>query len=318
MYRVVKVRIRNTKEIEEGDKLASRHAQKSTVSIIRKVWMMPFTSNGDRPDLIINPHAIPTRMTIGKLAEVVMSKVAALRGERFNSTAFNFFDMDRIGDVQRMLVEYGFKASGYEVMTDGVTGQKMNATIFIGPVYYQRLRHVVASKIQARDTGPINPLTRAPVKGRKRTGGLRFGEMERDALMSHGTSKAARGKMCRSANPFESAFCTDCGRIAITDVGAGEFMCRICPESNFNKSIIPYSTKLVINYLKAAGINLRLNFTDKINTGSRFRYDERLEDNEENTQLLDDDALGMYDDTDFGDDFGDDFEDDFGDDDDYY
>ena len=171
------MRIRNERFPQIGDKFASRHGQKGTIGMTYTQEDMPFTVEGMTPDIIVNPHAIPSRMTIGHLVEALLSKVAAIHGKEGDATPFTDVTVD---DVAKTLEKMGYQRTGYERMYNGHTGRKLNAMVFMNPTYYQRLKHMVDDKIHARARGPTQILTRQPMEGRARDGGLRFGEMERD------------------------------------------------------------------------------------------------------------------------------------------
>lgn len=175
-YTFVKTRIRSIRIPEIGDKFASRHGQKGTVGLTLRQEDMPASAEGITPDIIINPHAVPSRMTIGHLVECLQSKVGALTGTFGDSTPFTDLTVNSISDDLKAL---GYQGRGYEVMYNGATGRKMRAQVFLGPTYYQRLKHLVQDKVHSRARGPVQTLTRQPVEGRARDGGLRFGEMER-------------------------------------------------------------------------------------------------------------------------------------------
>ena len=204
----VKVRMRTTKIPQIGDKFASRHGQKGTIGITYRQEDMPFSAQGLTPDIIINPHAIPSRMTIAHLIECQISKVACLQGLEGDATPFTSITVD---SISRLLRQSGFQSRGFEVMHNGHTVRKLRAQLFFGPTYYQRLRHMVDDKIHARARGPVQILTRQPVEGRSRDGGLRFGEMERDCMIAHGASAFLRERLFEVSDAFRVHICDICG-----------------------------------------------------------------------------------------------------------
>ncbi|MCJ1308914.1 DNA-dependent RNA polymerase II [Agyrium rufum] len=206
--RFVKVRMRTTKIPQVGDKFASRHGQKGTIGITYRQEDMPFTPEGITPDLIINPHAIPSRMTIAHLVECLLSKVSTLRGFEGDATPFTEVTVDSVSSLLR---EHGYQSRGFEIMYNGHTGRKLRCQVFFGPTYYQRLRHMVDDKIHARARGPVNVMTRQPVEGRARDGGLRFGEMERDCMISHGASAFLKERLFEVSDAFRVHICDICG-----------------------------------------------------------------------------------------------------------
>jgi DNA-directed RNA polymerase II subunit RPB2 len=204
----VKVRTRTTKVPQIGDKFASRHGQKGTVGITYRWEDMPFTRDGLTPDIIINPHAIPSRMTVAHLVECLLSKVGALRGSEGDATPFTDVTVDSISALLR---DSGFQSRGFEVMYSGHTGRKLIGQVFLGPTYYQRLRHMVDDKIHARARGPVQILTRQPVEGRARDGGLRFGEMERDCMIAHGAANFLKERLFVVSDAYRVHLCEICG-----------------------------------------------------------------------------------------------------------
>lgn len=206
--RFVRVRTRVTKTPQIGDKFASRHGQKGTIGVTYRQEDMPFSAEGLTPDLIINPHAIPSRMTIAHLIECLLSKVGSLSGSEGDATPFT--DVT-ITAVSTMLRERGYQSRGFEVMYNGHTGKKLRAQVFLGPTYYQRLRHMVDDKIHARARGPMQILTRQPVEGRARDGGLRFGEMERDCMIAHGAAAFLKERLYEVSDAYRAHICEICG-----------------------------------------------------------------------------------------------------------
>ena len=257
----VKVRTRTTKVPQIGDKFASRHGQKGTIGITYRQEDMPFTSDGLTPDIIINPHAIPSRMTIAHLIECLLSKVASLTGQEGDATPFT--DVT-ITSISAILKEHGFQQRGFEVMYNGHTGKKLAAQVFLGPTYYQRLRHMVDDKIHARARGPLQILTRQPVEGRARDGGLRFGEMERDCMISHGASAFLKERLLDVSDAFRVHICEICGLMTpIAKVSQGQFECRPCKnKTKIAQIIIPYAAKLLFQELAAMNVATRM-FTDR-------------------------------------------------------
>jgi DNA-directed RNA polymerase II subunit RPB2 len=257
----VKVRTRTTKVPQIGDKFASRHGQKGTIGITYRQEDMPFTSDGIIPDIIINPHAIPSRMTIAHLIECLLSKVGALRGQEGDATPFTDVTLTTISNI---LKDYGFQQRGFEVMYNGHTGKKLAAQVFLGPTYYQRLRHMVDDKIHARARGPLQILTRQPVEGRARDGGLRFGEMERDCMISHGASAFLKERLLDVSDAFRVHICEICGLMTpIASLSKGQFECRPCKnKTKIAQIVIPYAAKLLFQELAAMNVATRM-FTDR-------------------------------------------------------
>lgn len=259
--RYVKVRVRTTKIPQIGDKFASRHGQKGTIGVTYRVEDMPFTREGITPDIIINPHAIPSRMTIAHLVECLLSKVATLKGEEGDATPFTDVTVDSISDLLRA---QGYQSRGFEIMYHGHTGKKLRAQVFFGPTYYQRLRHMVDDKIHARARGPVQIMTRQPVEGRARDGGLRFGEMERDCMIAHGAAAFLKERLFEVSDAFRVHICEICGLMTpIAHLQNQTFECRPCKNKTRIAQIhIPYAAKLLFQELQSMNIASRM-FTDR-------------------------------------------------------
>ncbi|TIC65629.1 beta and beta-prime subunits of DNA dependent RNA-polymerase [Wallemia mellicola] len=244
-----KVRMRSTRIPQIGDKFASRHGQKGTIGITYRNEDMPFTSDGTTPDLIINPHAIPSRMTIGHLVECLLSKVATLQGSEGDATPFTEVTVESISSI---LHEKGYQKRGLEVMYNGHTGRKLQAQVYIGPTYYQRLKHMVDDKIHARARGPVQILTRQPVEGRSRDGGLRFGEMERDCMIAHGVAAFLKERLFDASDAYRLHVCDLCGMTAIANLKKQTFECRACRnKTDISQIHVPYAAKLLFQELQS-------------------------------------------------------------------
>ena len=252
-----KVRVRTIKVPQIGDKFASRHGQKGTIGITYRQEDMPFTREGLVPDLIINPHAIPSRMTIAHLIECLLSKVATLRGDEGDATPFAKVTVTNISSILRRM---GYHSRGFEVMYNAHTGRKLVAQVFLGPTYYQRLRHMVDDKIHSRARGPTQILTRQPVEGRARDGGLRFGEMERDCMIAHGASSFLKERLFDVSDPFRVHVCDICGLMTpIAKLRKNTFECKNCNnKTKISQVHIPYAAKLLFQELQAMNIAPRL------------------------------------------------------------
>jgi DNA-directed RNA polymerase II subunit RPB2 len=295
--RIAKVRVRDIRIPGLGDKMASRSGQKGTVGMIIRECDMPFTADGVRPDLIINPHAIPTRMTIGQLVECITGKACVKYGAFGDCTAFNNKG-SKIGVFGELLPKVGFHSSGNEILYNGMTGEQIETEIFIGPTYYMRLKHMVKDKINYRATGPRAALTRQPVGGRANDGGLRIGEMERDVLVSHGITDFCRESMMERGDKYHLAVCNNSGMVAIYNESKNVFLSPMADGplqfketadgkglvlnnmSRFGRSFsivsVPYSFKLLLQELQALNIQLRIITDANINQLESLSYSNNI------------------------------------------
>lgn len=239
--------------------------QKGTVGLILQSTDMPFTGKGIRPDLIINPNAIPSRMTLGHLLECLLGKTCAIKGIEGDGTAFTHVDPEGIKDE---LEKLGYQRDGEEFLYNGMTGQRMSARIFIGPTYYQRLKHLVEDKCHSRSTGPTTLLLHQPSEGRARGGGMRIGEMERDALIAHGIARYIKEKLMDTSDIYTTYVCDFCGLFAqrinksdskVYSTDKDMYICKSCNNStNISKIVIPYAFKLLVQELMSMCIAPRI------------------------------------------------------------
>jgi DNA-directed RNA polymerase II subunit RPB2 len=255
-YNFAKVRIRAVRKPVIGDKFSSRSGQKGTLGNLIPEQDMPFTRSGLKPDLILNPHAIPSRMTIAQLKETILGKTLIELGLFGDGTSFGELD---VKTICQKLQEVGYESNGNEIMYDALTGEQMECTVFLGPVFYQRLKHMVTDKQHSRSIGPMVNLTRQPAEGRSRDGGLRFGEMERDCMISHGASKFTRGRMYDASDKYQVHVCKKCGLIASYNDQMHIHHCRTCDNrTDFAYVEIPYACKLLFQELITMNIAPRV------------------------------------------------------------
>lgn len=255
-YCICKVKVRTLRKPVIGDKFSSRHGQKGTLGNIIPERDMPFTAQGLRPDIIINPHAIPSRMTIGQLKETLLGMVLVELGLFGDGTSFGELDIETI---RRELFKLGYECNGNQLMYNGLTGEQIETSVFIGPAFYQRLKHMVNDKQHSRSIGPMVNLTRQPAEGRSRDGGHRFGEMERDSMVAHGASRFTRGRMYDSSDRYQVHVCKCCGMIAAVNDKMGIHCCHMCENrTEFAYVEIPYACKLLFQELQTMNIAPRI------------------------------------------------------------
>jgi DNA-directed RNA polymerase III subunit RPC2 len=247
---LIKVLMRSTRRPELGDKFSSRHGQKGVCGLIVNQEDLPFSDRGVYPDLVMNPHGFPSRMTVGKMIELLAGKSGVVTGKFKYGTAFGG---DKVEAVSRLLVEKGYTYSGKDILTCGITGEPLSAFVFAGPIFYQKLKHMVMDKMHARARGPRAVLTRQPTEGRSRDGGLRLGEMERDCLIGYGASGMLLERLLTSSDSFPVHVCKKCGLIGYDN------WCHYCQEGGALASIkLPYACKLLFQELQSMNVLPRL------------------------------------------------------------
>ena len=257
--KLVKSTLRETRIPEVGDKFASRYGQKGVVGAIVPEEDLPFTEQGITPDVILNPLAIPSRMTVGQLIELIYGKAAAVQGKILDGTPFYKSSEQKIIET---LKNFGFDEAGEEEMYNGETGEKLKAKILIGPCYYQALYHMVRDKYFMRARGPTTILTRQPTEGKAREGGLRFGEMEKDCLLAHGAALTLKERF--SSDEENISICKKCGVAAIENKIKGISYCPICNKSEIVKVKMSYAFKLLLDEMMAMGVYPKLQVKEEI------------------------------------------------------
>jgi DNA-directed RNA polymerase subunit B' len=257
--KIIQVRLRDQRIPEIGDKFTSRHGQKGVIGLITPEVDMPFTASGIVPDILFSPHGIPSRMTVSHLLELIAGKTGALSGRHIDATTF---DEEPEEAIRKELLSLGFRENGVETMYNGISGKQFKAKIYIGSMYYLKLKHMVANKLHSRGRGPIQLLTRQPTEGRAKEGGLRLGEMEKDTFIAHGASLLLKERF--DSDRTIVPVCEECGVIAIHNEFKDKSYCPICGDNvEINNVEISYAFKLMLDELKSLGIYPKLKLKDK-------------------------------------------------------
>jgi len=256
--KIIQVKTRDLRVPELGDKFATAHGQKGVIGAIVPEEEIPFTSQGIKPDVIFNPHGLPSRMTVGYLLELLAGKVGCLRGEAIDGTPFSGEGKEELED---QLGNLGFRYDGKETMFHPITGKMMKAKIFVGSLYYLKLKHMVANKIHGRASGKVALLTRQPIEGRSRGGALRLGEMEQQALVAHGASLLLKERY--DSDKVVLHICSNCGAIAVEDSIKSRIICPLCNSEDAEPVEISYVFKLLLEELQGMHIHTKLKLKNK-------------------------------------------------------
>lgn len=263
--RLIQVRLRENRIPEIGDKFISRHGQKGVIGLVVPEQDIPFSEKGMRPDILFNPHGLPKRMTVAHLIEMLAGKVGSLDGRYIDGTAF---DSEPEEELRASLEKLGFKEDGTEVMYNPITGKQYSVRIYIGNMYYQRLKHMVANKMHSRARGPIQLLTRQPTEGRAKEGGLRLGEMEKDTFIAHGASLLLKERF--DSDKTIVPLCEKCGLIAVYDSRKNKSYCPTCGDNvEINNIELSYSFKLFMDELRSFGVYPKMILKSEYDTADK-------------------------------------------------
>jgi len=256
--KIVQVRTRDQRIPELGDKYATPHGQKGVIGMIVPEEDVPFTSNGLRPDVLFNPHGLPSRMSVGYLLELLAGKVGCIKGETIEGTPFSGVGKK---DLEAQMNKLGFRYDGKETMYNGVTGERMTAKIFVGSLYYLKLKYMVGNRVHGRASGKVALLTRQPIEGRSRGGALRLGEMEQQALVAHGASLLLKERY--DSDKVVLHICSECGSIGLEDNIRDKIMCPICNSETIEPVEVSYAFKLLLEELQGLHIHTSFELKNK-------------------------------------------------------
>ena len=256
--KIVKVKSRDPRIPEPGDKFATSHGQKGVIGAIIPENDIPFTSRGIKPDIIFNPHSIPSRMTVGYLIELLAGKVGSLSGKIIDGTGFSG---QKIEDLEHQMKELGFREDGKETVYNPITGRMMQLKIYFGNMYYLKLKYMVGNKMHARASGKVTLLTRQPIEGRAKGGALRLGEMEQQALVAHGASLLLKERY--DSDKVILHICTNCGSVAIEDSVRGKIQCSLCGSQDTEPIDMSYAFKLLVDEIQSLHIKTKFNLKNK-------------------------------------------------------
>jgi DNA-directed RNA polymerase beta subunit len=256
--KIIRVKTRDQRIPELGDKFATSHGQKGVIGAIVPENEIPFTSKGVKPDVIFNPHSIPSRMTVGYLIELLAGKVGALTGKIIDGTGFSG---QKISDLETQLTDLGFRADGKETVYNPVNGKMVNLKIYVGNMYYLKLKYMVSNKMHARASGKVTLLTRQPIEGRAKGGALRLGEMEQQALVAHGASLLLKERY--DSDKVKLHICSNCGAVALEDSIRDKLICPMCNSQEIEPVEMSYAFKLLVDEIQSLHIKTKFNLKNK-------------------------------------------------------